>query len=42
MLLKQKRLVFEENGRFLNLVMIEDALAGEIEKARAAGQLVAQ
>ncbi|MFL6313368.1 MAG: RiPP maturation radical SAM C-methyltransferase [Terriglobales bacterium] len=42
MLLKQKRLVFEENGRFLNLVMIDEALAPHIEMARGAGQLVAQ
>jgi hypothetical protein len=42
MLLKQKRLVFEENGRFLNLVMIDEALAPHIEMARGAGQLIAQ
>jgi len=41
MLLKQKRLVFEENGRYLNLVMIDEALAPKIEKSRATGQLAA-
>lgn len=42
MLLKQKRLVFEENNRFLNLVMIDDSLAPNIEKASRAGQFIAQ